>query len=165
MKAISLVQPYTFIVCVSGRYDMPAHEDTDYRGKLLVCAGKGCEAPSLRGLVEEHAMCVVELSDVQPMTDEQKASVADDQAAYVWTFTSPRLVAPFEVKEQEGLFDVVHDIEYIASEAQFKQEYENVIPADASLDVMNAYAYITSSYFVEDQSSQGGNPMGGTMGF
>ena len=153
MKAISIVQPYTFVICVSGRYDMPRTEDTEYRGKLLVCAGEGCEVPSLEGLVEEQAMCVVELADVQPLTAEQKEALGDSDAAYVWTLENPRLVAPFAVSQQEGMFDVVHDIEYLASEAQFKKEYEDIIPADASMDVMNAYAYITSSHFEEDRAS------------
>lgn len=157
MKAISLVQPYTFVVCVSGHYEMPAHEDTDHRGKLLIAAGKGCEAPSLAGLVEEKAMCVVDLVEAAPLTAEQKESLDDQTISHVWVFENPRLVVPFDIPEQDGLFDVIHDIEYIGSEDQFKKEYENLIPKDASDDVLNAYGYITSSYFVED-STPAGNP-------
>lgn len=156
MKALSLPQPYAVMACVSGEYTMPSMSDTDYRGKVLVCAGSENLVPAFDGIVTEHALCVCELVDSRELSSEELAGMSSPDNRFAWTLSNPRIVVPFEVKEQEGLFDVFADIECIGTNGQFKAAYGEFSNEDTAPDLNNLYNLIMETHVPEQSTDLNG---------
>ncbi len=119
MKALSIQQPFAFEI-MTGRKTIEVRSwDAAHRGDLLICASKkpAFDEEDMEDLEEEYgcaflygqALCVVRLVDVRNMRkgDEEGALVEKiDLESYSWIMEDVRLVMPFPVKQQKGLFDV-----------------------------------------------------------
>lgn len=149
MKALSLVQPYAAMACVSADYGILMAEPTDHRGKVLVCAGNECTVPNFEGIMLNHAVCVMELADCSELSEEQLADMENKDKRFVWTLQNPRMIVPFEVEAQEGLFDQFVDIEYISSNAQFRKAYAQFSNDETSMELNSLYTLIMESHFPE----------------
>lgn len=118
MKALSVTQPWAHLI-LEGRKTIETRMwDTAFRGDLLVCATRE-KSGIVRNTAEEfgipfaslvfgHALCVVEVHRVRPMTrlDEAEALCEREQGRYSWLLRNVRRVDPFPVKGRLGLFDV-----------------------------------------------------------
>lgn len=161
MKTISLVQPYAAMACVSADYGILMKEPTEHRGKVLVCAGNECVVPNFDGIILNHAVCVMELQDCTELTEEQLAEMENTDKKYVWTLANPKMIVPFEVEAQEGLFDQFVDIEYIGTNAQFRKAYTPFSNEETPVELNSLYTLIMESHFPEPNNDMGGmSPFG-----
>ena len=156
MKAICMPQPYAAMACVSGEFVFRATDDTDYRGKVLVCAGDENLVPAFEGIMLNHAMCVCTLNDSSKLTDEELEESGSSDKAYAWTLSSPKIVVPFPVESQEGLFEVPADIEYIGSNGQFKAAYSEFSDSETAPDLNNLYNLIMETHVPEQSTDLNG---------
>lgn len=113
MRALSIQQPWaSLIACGRKRFEIRSWT-TDYRGPLLVCAGRswhklGVELHGARG-ERGVAICVVTLADVRPMRPQDRvgAGLPPDypiDGLYSWVLEEPRKVEAVPVKGRLGLF-------------------------------------------------------------
>ena len=153
MKALSLPQPYAIMSCVSGEYTLPRPATTDHRGKVLLCAGAENYVPEFEGVILNHALCVAELSDVREITPEELEQMGPTENRYAWTLVKPRLIVPIPVEQQEGLFDIFADIEYLGNNAQFKAAYAPFTNEGMSPDVLNLYNLLMEVHAPEESST------------
>lgn len=66
-----------------------------YRGPLLICS----TAIKTPGCISGHAVCIVDLVDVEQLTDD----------SYAWVFENVRCIKPFPIKGQRRLYHVPDD--------------------------------------------------------
>ena len=116
MKALSVRQPWSFLIASGDKTIELRSRKTSHRGELLICASKtepdcwvqyGGESYLLPiGVM----MCVVDLVDCRPATDaDAEAAFTDDPiepGTYAWVLQNPRDVMLREVGGRLGLFDV-----------------------------------------------------------
>lgn len=134
MKAISIKQPYAYLIA-SGKKTIETRTwKTDYRGPLLICASKsihkgylvfecegivtGMPTKIFQPFLEERkeplsrtglALCTVTLLDCRPMTeDDQLAAWCETYPdAWSWVLGDARpLAEPFPVSGKLNLFNV-----------------------------------------------------------
>jgi len=95
---------------------------TDHRGPLLICASSD---PWWAGTMCKHALCMVDLVDVVPFTEEHLAPALMDEMpekqSYAWLLGDFWMIEPFEVKGQLHLYDVDAD------KLVFKREDESFV--------------------------------------
>ena len=86
---------------------------TDYRGELLICAS----AKPCPGTIAGHALCTVELVDIEPFTREHLyGSYMDEMppdGCYAWHINLKDWIEPKPVKGKLHLFDVVEPLKVI----------------------------------------------------
>ena len=123
MKAISVRQPWAFLIA-DGQKTVEARSwRTDYRGDVLLCTSAKQDS-SFDKLDRESfplgmAYCVVEIKDCVQMkfehipmaypTDDPKSfSQQDIEGQFAWLLENPRIVTPFfPVKGKLNFYDVV----------------------------------------------------------
>lgn len=107
MKALSLRPEWAMPVLLDSKTIECRTWKTAYRGDLLICAS----SRKRTGFIDSHALCVVELTKIEPFTRKHLAKACmpyrempDD--AYAWHFSNRRLIEPFAVKGKLHLFDI-----------------------------------------------------------
>lgn len=116
MKALSLKQPWANLICEGFKTIETRKWNTKYRGDLLICSSKSFDAWNSRLLVEYGisdapygmALCVVELYDCKPMTeDDIEAACCDEYpSAHSFFLRNIRPIKPLPVKGQLNIFNV-----------------------------------------------------------
>lgn len=118
MKALSVRQPWAYLIASGEKTIELRSWKTDYRGKLLICASKSeKDAWVLIGDNEEHQlpagvmMCTVDLVDVIPLADTEenrRKSYADKiaEGTYGWVLANPQDVLLKPVNGRLRLFEV-----------------------------------------------------------
>lgn len=103
MKALSVKQPWANLIA-DGRKDIETRRwSTDYRGPLLIVSSKSPNiAPAGFGIA------VTNLVDCRPMTrgDEIRAQCATYEGAFAWILADVRVIQPFPVRGQLGIYEV-----------------------------------------------------------
>lgn len=128
LKALTIKQPFASLV-VWGEKTLEIRTwKTNYRGRLLICAGKSPHVgklfvPGTDVLIPDAsvffrknkdvfpqgvAVGIVELVDCRPMTkeDELAARIPYIPGSFAWVFRNPIEVVPFDVKGKLGFFDI-----------------------------------------------------------
>lgn len=123
MKALSVKNPFAGLIAHKLKPIETRTWDTKYRGDLLICSSKiGIPESHLdrvayraikenKGNFEEsdgYALCVVNLSKIITMMGihERMACCELYPGAYSWFLDNVRLIKPFQVKGQLGIFEV-----------------------------------------------------------
>ena len=103
MKALSIKGEWAVLIRDGSKTIETRVWKTEYRGKLLLCASKKPET-ELSG----KAFAIVELVDCRKMIedDETDAMCIIYPRANSWFFKNLKLIKPFPVKGQLGLFEV-----------------------------------------------------------
>lgn len=100
MYAISLHPEYVADILTGKKKSEYRTWTTDYRGDLLICSTQ----KKSTGLICGHALCVVSLDNIKPLTPTM----------YGWSLTDLRLIYPFKVRGRQRLFQVEDSlIQYI----------------------------------------------------
>lgn len=106
MKALTLRQLWAYLVLFNDKTIECRTWQTDYRGDLLICSSSSKEA----GLISGHALCVVELTSIEPFTkthlDQACLDGMPEKDSYAWHLENLRYIKPFPVKGKLHLFDV-----------------------------------------------------------
>lgn len=114
MKALS-IHPYYAMAIVTGQKSIECRTwKTDYRGDLLICSTQ----KKFHGTIPGHALGVVTLQDVVPMTkkhlkDALMAPADFRPGLYAWIMTYNRLIVPQPVKGKLSLWECDITPEYI----------------------------------------------------
>lgn len=105
MKALSVRQPWASMIASGEKTIETRVWSTEYRGPLLICATK---KPVIDELPVGIALCIVELVDCRPMTEEDQVKACCEIYPRAQSFVLDHLrsVEPFPVKGQLGFFDV-----------------------------------------------------------
>lgn len=125
MKAISIKQPWTWLIATERKAIETRTWSTQYRGDLLICSSKKPTndisvrkdfqtrfgAWAMMQLRCGVALCIAELVDCRPMVPEDvPAAMCDfNEGAYSWVLAEIRKIEPFEVKGKLGLFKVDYE--------------------------------------------------------
>lgn len=115
MKALS-IHPYYAVGIVIGDKTIEVRTwNTDYRGDLLIVS----TAKKISGLIPGHALGVVTLENVRPMTKSNKDLRAAVMKAsdyhfgqYAWELSNPRIIKPIPLKGKLSLWNYDGEIEY-----------------------------------------------------
>lgn len=107
MKCLSVKQPHASRIA-SGRkvYEIRTWR-TDYRGPLLICAGKRpAKGHNASGLPLGVIVCRVVLSDIRPFTPDIADGACVDwrPGAWAWVLSDPEPLAPQPISGKLGLF-------------------------------------------------------------
>jgi hypothetical protein len=116
MKALSLKQPWANLVAEGFKTIETRKWNTKYRGDLLICSSKAFDAWNSRLTIEYGisdapygmALCVVDLYDCKPMTEEdiEKACCSVYPKAHSFFLRNIRPIRPFPVKGQLNIFNL-----------------------------------------------------------
>jgi len=119
VKAISVKQPFAFLISTGSQAIEVRSWSTPYRGDLVVCASSqpALHRREMKEIEDDwgftflygQALCVVRLADVRRMRkgDEALAGMVEiDPEAYSWVLEDIRPIVPFPLKGKRGLFDV-----------------------------------------------------------
>ena len=103
LKAISLKEPWVTLIATGEKTIETRVWCTKHRGPLLIV---GSQKPV--GEFAGKAACVVDVLDCREMTveDEAEACIELYPRAKAWIIDNLRLVKPFHVKGQLGIYDV-----------------------------------------------------------
>ena len=106
MKALSIDPEFAYYISNGEKTVECRSWKTNYRGTLLICAGK---AP-VPGCISGHAYCTAELVDVVPFTEEHVEAACMEGVPegkfYAWILDDVRYIYPIPVRGKMGLFDV-----------------------------------------------------------
>lgn len=114
MKALSIKEPYVSMILKGKKVIETRTWKTNYRGKVLLCASKNPKSK-----ISGKAFAVADILDCLPMVkdDERFACCEIYNRAYSWFLGNIKIIKPFEVKGQLGLFECEYklkeDISYI----------------------------------------------------
>lgn len=122
MKAISLHQPWASAITyldirrdILLRHGITAQKtievrtwSTDYRGPLLIVSTK---KPKIMGLPLGKAVCTCEIIGCRLMdrSDEYRAQCRWEPRAFAWLLTNIVPTEPFQVKGQQGFYEVDYE--------------------------------------------------------
>lgn len=111
MKALSLKPEWAMPVMLGMKTVECRTWQTSYRGDLLICSS----AKPLPCTIAGHALCVVELTGIEPFRAEHIAPAMLDgldvpAGSYAWMLENLRWIEPFEVKGKLNLYDVADDL-------------------------------------------------------
>jgi len=115
MKALSLKQPWAGLIASGEKTIETRSWRTDYRGELLICSSKFFDksAPSYLFVdatchVRGETICMVELVDCVPMTDEHVIAACCQvyDGAWAWMLENIRVVKNIPVKGHLNIFNV-----------------------------------------------------------
>lgn len=103
MKAISLKEPWVTLIVTGQKTIETRVWCTKHRGPLLIV---GSQRPE--GRFAGKAACIVDVADCRKMTreDEKAACIELYPRARAWIIRNLRLVKPFPVKGQLGIYEV-----------------------------------------------------------
>lgn len=126
MKALS-VSPWYALEIAEGRKTVEFRTwSTDYRGPIVICS----TAKKLHGTIPSHALCVVDLVDVQPFRRKhlQAAEMGLYQLdinGFAWILENNRIIEPQFVKGKLSLWNYDGPIIYAPQEI-YADEGEDV---------------------------------------
>lgn len=119
MKALSVKQPWAFLISTGQKSIELRSWQTDYRGKLLICASASEKNAWVKDSGNDYLLpagvmiCVVDLVDVRPATQsDEEAAFAEGEGLnglYAWVLENPRDVMLKKVIGRLRLFDVADD--------------------------------------------------------
>ncbi len=103
MKALSVKQPWAYLLASGKKTIETRLWPTDYRGPLLIVSSK---TPKIHPA--GYALAIAELVDCRPMTesDEPAACCACYPGAFSWVMRDIRRIEIFPVRGKLGLYDV-----------------------------------------------------------
>ena len=119
MKALSVKQPFAFLIGNCEKSIELRSWKTDYRGDLLICASKSEKDAWVIWGDETHQlpagvmMCVAELVDVRPAMPEDAEDACMNEiedGIYAWVLDNIRHVSLKKVNGRLRLFDVDDDL-------------------------------------------------------
>ena len=121
MKALSVKQPWAWLIA-SGRKSIETRLwNTHYRGDLLIVSSKKLDTDNvMENFYEKYgilvtmnlqlgkALCIANLVDCRQMTkeDEEVACCELYDGTWGWVFENVRRIKPFPVKGSLGLYNV-----------------------------------------------------------
>lgn len=118
MKALTIQQPWAGLVARGEKTVELRKWTTNFRGPLLVCAGARAwsdeAVESLGDGPRGVALCVVDVVDVRPATEADRAAscvgdrVESLDGLFAWVLANPRAVEARKVRGMPGLFSVDH---------------------------------------------------------
>lgn len=127
MKALSIKEPYASFIIRSDKTIETRTYATAYRGPLLIVTTKKpfdnwlfmIDELRKRGWLKKdfeellplgHAVAVVDLVNCRPMepnrAEEREACVSWKATLFAWELEKVRLIKPFRVRGQQGLYNV-----------------------------------------------------------
>ena len=115
MKALSVLNPHAHNISTGEKHIERRSWSTEHRGPLLICSSRGWDrgamtAEQSRNPIYRYgvALCIVDLIDVRPMTDDdtRAAMVAYELDAFAWVLANVRSIEPFPVMGRLKLFNV-----------------------------------------------------------
>jgi hypothetical protein len=106
MKALSIKQPWASLIAGGFKTIELRSWQTGYRGRILIVSSRK-PAFGLAG----YALATATIEACVPMTreHEQASFCKYDRDAFAWVLGDIRRIAPFEVKGQQGLFEVEYE--------------------------------------------------------
>lgn len=109
MKAISVRQPWASMIAQGSKTIETRIWPTKYRGDLLIVSSK---KPKIDNLPAGQALCIVELTDCQPMqvADEPLARCKWYKGAWTWVIGDVRPVEPFAVQGTLSIYEIDDDL-------------------------------------------------------
>jgi len=125
MKALTIKQPWLYLIASGQKTIETRTWRTAYRGELLLASSKTFDAgyrsciPNGLALVWKNearifgqALCIVTLVDCRPMTeaDEMAACCRIYPGAYSWVLENVRCIEPFPVRGLPGLFEIPNSL-------------------------------------------------------
>jgi len=118
MKAISLHQPWASLIAKGQKTIETRFWPTRYRGDLLIVSTK---KPKFQDYPLGKALCIVRVTGCRRMTvsDEEKAQCLWEYGKWAWELSDMRPIEPFDVKGQQGFYEV--DMEVPVKEARAGQ--------------------------------------------
>lgn len=104
MKAISVKQPWASMIASRKKTIETRTWRTSYHGPLIIVSSK---RPKL-GLLNGHALAVVELIDCRPMLKEdwRQAKVGFHPQLWSWVLGNIRTINPFPVTGRRRLYEI-----------------------------------------------------------
>ena len=114
MKALSIWPDYAAYIAMGLKTVEFRSWKTDYRGDIVICSN----SRTVKGYVSSHAICIVELVDIEPFTNAHiEAAMMDfSEPGYAWILKNPRMIKPVPVKGQLRLWNYDGPIEIIPDE-------------------------------------------------
>lgn len=110
MKALSVRQPFAFLIAKGLKTIELRSRRTNYRGPLLICVSSHKTAqPDRIRLKRGVALCVVDLIDCRPMTkaDCKRAWTRNYRPQFwSWVLSGAREIEQFPVSGKLGIFEV-----------------------------------------------------------
>ena len=103
MKALSIKQPWANLIAAGKKTIETRYWNTWHRGPLLIVSSK---RPPI--MPAGYAVAIVDLVECRPMTlaDEEAACGPLYENAVAWVLHNVRVIEPFPVTGQQGIFDV-----------------------------------------------------------
>lgn len=120
MKALSVLQPWAWLIKKGHKTIETRTWPTAYRGDILIVSSKKPIDKVCLKVFEEKfgpifdmgqyglALCIVNLIVCRPMTkaDEKSACCPIYDGAYSWMLSNLRVIQPFSVKGKLGIYDI-----------------------------------------------------------
>ena len=136
VKALSILGPYAMDIFDGLKTVEWRTWKTDHRGDLLICTS----SRKFEGCISGHALCMVELVDVVPFTQNHLAGAlldeVPDPAGYAWILKNVRQIVPFAYKGELHIYDVdaslvkvLAPINTPEADENYKKYYEPLILA------------------------------------
>ena len=118
MKAISIFAPYATEIATAIKTIELKSWRTSHRGDLLICSSALKYKDIKDKCIFGKAIAVVEVVDCVPFERDlhaEEACLFEDEEfeGYAWILDNIRLIEPFDVKGQQRLFNVEHDLKII----------------------------------------------------
>jgi len=125
MKSISIQQPWAhLILCDEKKYEYRSWS-TEHRGDLLICSSAN---PKVEDTIPGHALCVVNITDVIPVTRKNYAELdldeppARGEKLFAWKIEDVRPVNPFPVKGKLNFYYVDDALIHIVDDSEKSEE-------------------------------------------
>lgn len=121
MKALSIKNPWAWLLQTGKKTIETRTWRTDHRGKILICVSKqdddeamqwlhGIESIDFKTMKDQRGMAIAiaRLYDCRKMSerDESAAQCGYDESLFSWCLSDIETIKPFKVRGQLGLFDV-----------------------------------------------------------
>jgi hypothetical protein len=124
MKALSLKQPWLYLIVKGLKTIETRVWNTKYRGDIILCSSKKLDdnydiiinnfknsIPNFNindiYLSTGNALCIVNLQNCRPMVkDDEKKACCNLYNGYSWDLNNLRLIKPFPVKGKLNLFEI-----------------------------------------------------------
>jgi len=100
MKALTVRQPWASLIAQGDKTIEIRSWRTNYRGPLLITASAKTDDPDQPDLPRSCTICLVNLSDCRPATDDDEAGACCEPGPddYAWILTNPRPTPELPVK-------------------------------------------------------------------
>lgn len=125
MKAISVQQPWAhLILCGEKEYEYRSWS-TDHRGDLLICSSAN---PKIEDTIPGHALCVVNVTDVNQVTRKNYKELGLDEPPYrgeklyAWKLEHIRVIDPFPVKGKLNFYYVEDELIHMYEDDEMTDE-------------------------------------------